>query len=237
MIEVFFGTISAFVKLLRLEDRRRKTKFSVDIPCSNIMADHDVASLPELTDMLLLPLPLSMLVVAVAVGMLKSLPSASFKEYVPLGDKAFFLGDVMEVAVSLGEFAFLGDRLGERLGETSPNGDRTGDFDLIGLRFGDDEVKDFDIFFGERLFDDLPRMGDKIPLLLRPRAAFMSQPFALLGGTVASLATLLSNECSNEARIGVQLSSKVKSSAEASSNPLEDEEEMCDKLSELERPP
>jgi hypothetical protein len=169
--------------------------------------------------------------------MLKSLPSASFKEYVPLGDKAFFLGDVMEVAVSLGEFAFMGDRLGERLGETSPNGDRTGDFDLIGLRFGDDEVKDFDIFFGERLFDDLPRMGDKIPLLLRPRAAFMSQPFALLGGTVASLATLLSNECSNEARIGVQLSSKVKSSAEASSNPLEDEEEMCDKLSELERPP
>ena len=231
MREAFFGTMSDFFKLLRLEDRLRKTNFLLlDAPCSNLVADDDVTSLPELTDMLLLPLPLSMLVVAVAIGMLKSLPSASFKEYVPLGDNAFFLGDVVAVPC-LGEFAFLG----ERLGEMSPNGDRTGDFALIGL-FVDDEVDDLGIFFGEKLFDDLPRMGDKLPPLLRPRVVFAPQPFALLGGKVASFAMLLSNECSNEVRMGVQLSSNIKSSPEASSNPLEDEEEMCDMLSELERP-
>eukprot|EP00579_Thalassiosira_antarctica_P007422 CAMPEP_0201886382 /NCGR_PEP_ID=MMETSP0902-20130614/21922_1 /ASSEMBLY_ACC=CAM_ASM_000551 /TAXON_ID=420261 /ORGANISM="Thalassiosira antarctica, Strain CCMP982" /LENGTH=118 /DNA_ID=CAMNT_0048415943 /DNA_START=113 /DNA_END=465 /DNA_ORIENTATION=+ len=112
---------------------------------NNVAEDVVVVSLPELTDMLL---PLSLhkaSAVDVAVDKLKRVPSASLRENVPLGESAFFLGDVMEVTVPflLGEAApRLGDlpRAGERLGEMSPNGDRTGDrtgdFNLVGLLFG-----------------------------------------------------------------------------------------------------
>ena len=67
--------------------------------------------------------------------MLKRLPSASFNENVPLGDRAFFFVD-SNVEVRLGDVPLLGDleRVGDRLGEMLPNGERmgerTGDFDL-----------------------------------------------------------------------------------------------------------
>ena len=127
--------------------------------------------------MLLLPLPPSTFCCVGMAGKLNRAPSASLSEYVPLGDSAFFLGEVViRVVVALpclGEAPFLGElppRVGERLGEISPSGDRTGDFDLAGLRLGDKDRRlgEFAFFLGDKLRDDLPRMGDKLPLLLPP---------------------------------------------------------------------
>lgn len=93
----------------------------------------DMVSLPEPTDMLLLlPLLLCALVVVLNVGMLIRVPSASFNEYVPLGDNAFFLCKSTDIAL-------------ERLGEILPNGERTGDrmgdlaMFVVELRLGDND--------------------------------------------------------------------------------------------------
>lgn len=105
-----------------------------------------MVSLPDPTDMLLLLLLLLCVVVAVVlnVGMLMRVPSASFNEYVPLGDNAFFLFKSMDIAL-------------ERLGEILPNGERTGDRTgdlamlVVELRLGDNDRiavgGDFDALF------------------------------------------------------------------------------------------
>ena len=107
--------------------------------------------------------------------MLRREPSASFNEYVPFGDSAFFLGSAMEVLVLWGDFAAAVPRFGEvprlgdlpRLGEISPNGertgDRTGDLDLVGLLFGDNErlVEDLDVAFLGEISPNGERTGDR----------------------------------------------------------------------------
>lgn len=184
-----------------------------------------MVSLPELTDMLLLPLPppAAFVAVVLAVGRLRRVPSASFKEYVPLGDRAFFLSRGNDE----GDFDLPPPpRFGERLGEISPNGERVGD------RLGDrrfDLVPGGGLFLGERLLDDLPRMGERLlPLdvLLSPT------PSLVLLST-----TLFANEFSNDVRMGLQLSPSMSVPSPETSIPLDDEEEMCEMLRELVRRP
>ena len=140
----------------------------------------DIVSLLEPTDMLLLLglLPPCALLVAVLpnAGMLiRVLLSASFKEYVPLGDNAFFFvcKSMDNDLDRLGEIFPSGDRLGDRTGDFAMllfrMGDPTGDFAMLlfvlillrlGERFGD-RTGDFDMLF--RTGD---RTGGIAPLLL-----------------------------------------------------------------------
>ena len=139
----------------------------------------DIVSLLEPTDMLLLLvlLPPCALLVAVLLnaGMLiRVLLSASFREYVPLGDNAFFFvcKSMDNDLDRLGEIFPSGDRLGDRTGDFAMllfrMGDPTGDFAMLlfvllllrlGERFGD-RTDDFDMLF--RTGD---RTGDIAPLL------------------------------------------------------------------------
>ena len=132
-------------------------------------------------------------------------------------------------------------------------GDRTGDFDLVGLRIGElvlpfagemfleERPADFlqrvgelallgdnpaaffgENFLGEKLLVPLPRIGDKLPLVLTP-----------IFDPLSSFATLFANEFSNEVRMGLQLSPSMLSPE--TSIPLDDEEEMCETLSDVSR--
>jgi hypothetical protein len=142
-------------------------------------AGTDIVSLLEPTDMLLLLVLLPPYALLVAVlpnaGMLiRVLLSASFKEYVPLGDNAFFFvcKSMDNDLDRLGEIFPNGDRLGDRTGDFAMllfrMGDPTGDFAmllfvLILLRLGErlgDRTGDFDVLFRT---GDLT--GDNAPLL------------------------------------------------------------------------
>ncbi|KAL9185271.1 hypothetical protein ACHAXT_003048 [Thalassiosira profunda] len=199
-------------RLLRIDPKLGKATFFRAEPWLRSVADDAAAVLPEHTDMPLL-LPPSAMGLDRATGRLRRAPSASLREYVPLGDSAFFLGDVRAPLLEEAPLP-LGERL---LGERSPNGDRLGDCDrAAGLRLGLGHAPlgfslAGDPFRGERLRDDRPRMGD----MDLPPAAFWA------------------NEFSREVRMGLQLSPSIDSSA----IPLDDEEEMCDVLRLAERRP
>ena len=146
----------------------------------------DIVSLLEPTDMLLLLglLPPCALLVAVLpnAGMLiRVLLSASFKEYVPLGDNAFFFvcKSMDNDLDRLGEIFPSGDRLGDRTGDFAMlllfrMGDLTGDFAMqlfvlillcLGERVGD-RTGDFDMLFrtGDRTGDNAPLLFELILL-------------------------------------------------------------------------
>ena len=231
----------------------------------------DIVSLLEPTDMLLLLvlLPPCALLVAVLpnAGMLiRVLLSASFREYVPLGDNAFFFvcKSMDNDLDRLGEIFPNGDRLGDRTGDFAilfRMGDPTGDFAMLlfvltllrlGERFGD-RTDDFDMLFrtGDRTGDNAPllfelillRFGDNDRLLVEGGGDFENwRSWSLLDCSPRSDRAMgdklvCANESSNDVRRGFKLSSNASTSSSSSSiNPLDEDDEICDTLSERRGP-